>query len=141
MRLGFTGTRNGLTPSQDRALFDLLESLPISEAHHGDCVGADAEFHKILDGVVPIIGHLPIDDSLRAFCEFRSTREPKRHFERNRDIVNETDALIVCPMQDAWQPRGGTWYTHDYAKKQGKQIWIVWPTGVTQHIPPRLVTA
>jgi hypothetical protein len=47
MILGFTGTRRGLTEVQIRWLQDLFERLRIDEGHHGACVGADLEFHKL----------------------------------------------------------------------------------------------
>jgi hypothetical protein len=30
-------------------------------------------------------------------------------------------------MQDHWSSKGGTWYTHDYAKKKNKNLKIFWP--------------
>jgi hypothetical protein len=41
LRIGFTGTRQGMTKRQRNALRDLLA------AHHGDAVGVDAEAHDI----------------------------------------------------------------------------------------------
>lgn len=54
---------------------------------------------------------------------------PKTHFARNRDIVNAVDLLIVIPRGYAHQTIGGTWYSHDYAVKQGKPIVVIWPNG------------
>jgi len=49
VRIGFTGTRKGLTEKQKRRLIARMKSLAVigTEAHHGMCVGADAEFSEI----------------------------------------------------------------------------------------------
>ena len=46
MKLGFTGTRRGMTSDQQIRVTLLVAELGPKEAHHGDCVGADAEFHE-----------------------------------------------------------------------------------------------
>jgi len=52
---GFTGTRNGLNNKQKEEIKRILENdnnnnLTI-EVYHGDCVGADADFHDICRNV------------------------------------------------------------------------------------------
>jgi len=47
VRVGFTGTRQGMTRGQERALRDLLASYQGATVHHGDCVGAGAQAHHI----------------------------------------------------------------------------------------------
>jgi hypothetical protein len=133
MRVGFTGTRKGMTASQ-AAVFEGLVELP-TEFHHGSCKGADVEAARIVRRTfivhVPVICHPgPNGDP----CQEPSgvddeRREPKTHFARNRDIVNETDRLIACPCDMTEQSRGGTWYTVSYARKKGKPVTIIWPDG------------
>jgi len=50
MNIGFTGTRSGMNYFQKRHVSKLLEdySSICVTAHHGDCVGADAEFHELV---------------------------------------------------------------------------------------------
>jgi len=48
MRVGFTGTSQGMTRPQQEAVAALLLDPVPNEAHHGNCVGADAEFHAAL---------------------------------------------------------------------------------------------
>jgi hypothetical protein len=48
--IGFTGTRYGMTPDQRSAIARLIAETAGPEpffAHHGDCIGADAEFHEL----------------------------------------------------------------------------------------------
>lgn len=133
MKVGVTGTRDGMTDAQEEAFGSLLEQLQPSEFHHGDCIGVDARAASIaFDGTIPVHVHPPVDETRRAFFQSRHMHEPKTHFARNRDIVDETDVLIVVPKQATWQAFGGTWYTHDYAAKRGKRIIIVWPDGTVR---------
>ncbi len=138
MKIGVTGTRQGMTEAQVKTFKRLLsnELKGMTEFHHGDCQGADTETANIVYLDIPsveIICHPPIDQSHRAFNNKHSSiREPKTHFARNRDIVNETDYLVVIPLQSSRQRKGGTWYTCDYALKlKNKMIWLIWPDGTT----------
>ena len=139
MKLGMTGTRDGMTVLQRNTFNIHIENAfdcGLKEWHHGDCVGADAETHFIVSCFksIDIIIHPPIDEKLRAFCLGAKEHWPaKSHFARNRDIVVTTDGLIVLPKQMTHQSFGGTWYTHDYAVKIGKPIFIIWPDGTTSN--------
>jgi hypothetical protein len=136
MKIGFTGTRNGMTPQQKDAITRLeVFTTAVSEAHHGDCPGSDADFHHFIreiDQGIRIIhpgfaASHPDDTTLRAFCEGDYTSEPKSFFARNRDIVDETDMLIATPATK--KETGGTWYTINYSRKQKKHRLIVYPDG------------
>lgn len=140
MRLGFTGTRNGMTYHQSNALMDLfLEYEGKIEFHHGDCLGSDAQAHAMLDSYFADTGKIvihpgysqsrPGDTSMRAFCVGGDVRAPKSHFARNRDIVNETDRLIATPPCKPLPSSGGTAYTVGYARKQGKPVTVIYPDG------------
>ena len=132
MRVGFTGTRSGMTPEQMQALRKLLLSYDYLEFHHGDCIGADDEAHAIVtaghDHVTTII-HPPIDDSKRAWCVGDIVKPPKTYFARNRDIVQATDITIGTPFGPKGVPAGGTWYTLDYSVKTKHATIIIWPNG------------
>lgn len=133
MRVGFTGTRFGMTEAQLNSFSQLMCNLNPDKFHHGDCVGADdnaANETFSLFGKDRTVCHPPIDESHRAFNpHYSEIRKPKTHFARNRDIVNETDVLIACPKEDTHQDRGGTWYTVDFAMKVGKMVYTIWPDG------------
>ena len=132
MKLGITGTRMGMNEHQ----FNLVQDFLIknycegAEFHHGDCVGVDAEAALVAKEIgYTIVGHPgPGEDGLRAFVECDQSKEPQSHFKRNRTIVDETELLIVVPLQDEWQPKGGTWYTHDYAVKKNKPVKVFYPS-------------
>lgn len=132
MKIGVTGTRNGMNNNQDFAVWRFLYGVDEnSELHHGDCVGVDtqaAEMAEILG--MSVVCHPPEKNDLRAFFEKNTeVREPKSYFARNRAIVDECDLLIVVPMENERQERGGTWYTYDYAQKTGKPTKIFYPDG------------
>jgi hypothetical protein len=129
--VGFSGTRAGMTSSQIYKVDSLLDDDIITQiAHHGDCIGADEDFHKlaILQGLY-IIGHPPLKEKLRANCQFDELRDPKGYVERDHDIVDESDWLIFTPLKYIEILRSGTWATIRYAKKKNKQGFIVWPDG------------
>lgn len=135
MKIGFTGTRNGMTSAQKMAFASLIESLKPTEFHHGDCVGADDEAATMVheSSYATVTCHPPTDEKLRAWNPKATfTVEAKTHFARNRDIVNETDMLIGTPGAPTWQPRGGTFYTMDYAIKRGKPVKVIWPDGTVE---------
>lgn len=128
MHIGFTGTRKGLTNVQKLHLVDLVALGNADIFHHGDCIGADADFHDIIRKINPqarIIIHPPIINSLRAFKKGDEILSMKSYIERNHDIVNTTEYLIACPTtkHNIW--RSGTWATIRYAKKLGKKVVIL----------------
>lgn len=129
MKVGITGTRNGITDKQILEVGRYLRSLPEgSQLHHGDCFGADINVAMIAQGLgIWTVCHPPEKTDLRAFHRSNEKRPEKSYLARNRAIVDEVDLLMVVPMQDEWQSRGGTWYTHDYARKKDVPVKIFWP--------------
>lgn len=136
MKIGVTGTRN--TPTQEQ-LEDVRKFLNAAvthcrcndvtlELHHGDCVGADDTVASMAKEMgIYIVCHPPLKHDLRAQVPSHEYLPPKSYFERNRAIVNATDFLIAVPFQNSPQKKGGTWYTVDYAIKQGKKVKIFYP--------------
>ena len=131
MKIGITGTREGMNEHQFEKVQSFLNEnfQPGAEFHHGDCVGVDAEAAILAREIgYKIISHPgPASDGLRAFVKCDESREPASHFKRNRTIVDTCDVLLVVPLQNEHQPKGGTWYTHDYAVKKVKPFNVVWP--------------
>jgi hypothetical protein len=132
MKVGFTGTRNGMTREQIARVRQALAQSwrEGAEFHHGDCLGADAEAAThARDLGYRIVCHPPIDQSLRAFFPSDETRQPLTYFARNREIVKAVDQMLAAPPTIERQPRGGTWYTVDYADKIGRPLVIAPPDG------------
>lgn len=110
MRLGFTGTRRGMTAAQRAACAELLASLAPEVVHHGDAVGADAEMHGLaLAAGLPVVVHPPLNPSHRAFCQGGEVLEPRSHKRRDRDVVDATDLLLGTPAAPEDEgPHSGT---------------------------------
>jgi hypothetical protein len=135
MRVGFTGTSRGMTEAQRLAVAAVLRGLTGVEAgHHGDCVGADAEFHALCAELhITVVIHPPADPKKRAWCQGSRLEPEKPHPDRNHDIVNATDILVAAPAEPAGERlRSGTWATVRYARKRGRPIVIVRPDGTRQ---------
>lgn len=128
MKLGFTGTQQGMSAMQAKLLRSELQLYKPTEFHHGDCVGADAEAHEIVEAEFPnikIVVHPPINPAKRAFKWGDEGRIAKDYLMRNRDIVNETDRLVAAPKGDTEELRSGTWATIRYAIKARKPYTIL----------------
>lgn len=130
MKIGFTGTRKGMTNHQVESLIVMLKKNwhDGSEFHHGDCIGADFEANMIaIKHGYNIIIHPPINEKLRAFCSGDIILEPKDYLTRNKDIVNMCDILIACPATFKEELRSGTWSTIRYAMKMNKYVRTLLP--------------
>jgi hypothetical protein len=139
MHVGFTGTQRGMTVEQMITVLKLLKELEPSVVHHGDCIGADEEFHILcsLAHIPEAIIHPPTNPDKRAWCEFLLLtfeniviREQKDYLIRNQDIVDESGIMIATPYEAREQQRSGTWSTMRKARKAEKDLIIVWPSGV-----------
>ncbi len=130
MRVGFTGTSKGMNIDQLICVRTLLGRFWQPDyAHHGDCVGADSQFHSLCEAFsrpTRIVIHPPKDSKARAFRPSMFSRRPKDYLERNRDIVDACDVLLATPKGKEIQ-RSGTWSTIRYARKLGKPIIILMP--------------
>lgn len=136
MKIGFTGTQQGMKASQAGKIYSLINDyfhenlIYNSEFHHGDCYGADAQAHNIAKTFkLYIIIHPPIKTIKRAYCDGDIILEPKEYLNRNKDIVRASDLLLATPNEFTEQIRSGTWSTIRFARKLKKQIIIVYPDG------------
>lgn len=130
MRVGFTGTQEGMTYLQSQFVYDEVMMLNPDEVHHGMCIGADQRLDDMLGHtwVKAVHGHPPSNTSKMAECECDVIHEPKEYLARNRDIVDVTSWLIAAPRGPE-ELRSGTWSTIRYARKLGRPITICWPDG------------
>ncbi len=123
MKVGFTGTREGMTQHQKEQFALKINELNTTEFHHGDCEGADAEAHDIIRAIFPhiwIVGHPPTKSNKRAFKVCDEMRSPADYIPRDKNIVNDTEFLIGAPLTDEEIIRSGTWTTIRHAIKTGK---------------------
>lgn len=131
MIVGFTGTRDGMTPRQKAAFGVLITSA--EQLHHGMCVGADSEAEAIAKQRAPNCcrtGHPASDvpDKYRANCLDTDEVLPAvPAMERNGTIVDACDLLIAAPRALQEELRSGTWATVRYARKSGKPVIILDP--------------
>ena len=155
MIVGFSGTQHGMTKSQWDVVAQYVESLKPDAIVHGDCVGADEQFHTICCSVysgplhrvilrpgVDANGNAP----KRAYCKTQTPPEieviehpPERYLIRNDKIAEECVRLIAAPLEFEEQLRGsGTWATVRYAHARGKPIHLVLPDGHLATFRPKL---
>jgi hypothetical protein len=128
--VGFTGTQRGMTPNQLSVVRFYLD--PYEWVHHGDCIGADAQFHQAARRKGhPVDRHPPDNPSKRAFCDFDRDNREKPYLDRNHDIVDASSFMIVAPGEMQEQLRSGTWATFRYARKTGTKWVVVFPDGST----------
>lgn len=129
MKIGFTGTRRGMTTEQRLSLARLLRGWT-GEFHHGDCVGSDAQAHNIAERLgFQIIVHPPENTSMRAFKSASIAMDPLPYLVRNRRIVDATERLIAAPMELSERLRSGIWSTVRYARKVGRPVAVIMSDG------------
>jgi hypothetical protein len=130
-KVGFIGTRHGMSEAQKEALRKLIARKRFSEFHHGDCVGSDEQAHSLIRQVghsVKVVGHPAKWEKYRAHCDCEEELPSGTYNQRNKDIVDQTDFLIATP--DSKERKGsGTWITIRYARKHGKRIYVVHKSG------------
>lgn len=133
VHIGFTGTQSGMTTEQQLRVQIIVFELGTTDASHGDCVGSDDQFDQIAIEL-GLRRHIRPStlEAKRAWCFVADgdvLHPPKPPLIRNRDIVDEVEAMIATPKEMIETLRSGTWATIRYARKQGKPVHIVWPDG------------
>jgi hypothetical protein len=133
--LAFTGTQRGMTLAQRTRWRNVVAGMLPEVFHHGDCIGADAEAHDDVRRAGPLVHIHPctITDK-RAWCAGDLMSIPLPPLDRNRVMVDDSEALIACPGSMVEELRSGTWATIRYARKRKKPVHIIWPDG--SYIPP-----
>jgi hypothetical protein len=114
MKIGFTGTSWGMTPSQKAQVHERLlywAAQGADEFHHGLCIGADEQAadiaHDIGYKVVAHPGYSP--------------KNPENRMYRSDFLV------IAAPRDKNEEIRSGTWTTVRYARKKKRNIELVYP--------------
>ena len=133
--IGFTGARNGMTQEQRSKVIELIQNSGQEEAVHGDCIGADEDFHNICAsfGWIDIYQRPCTFESLRANTGAFPLSEPKPPMQRNRDIVADSSMMIACPPNYVKIKSGsGTWATIGFAERAKVLLYIVFPDGTVE---------
>ena len=128
MKVGFTGTREGMSQYQKEQFALKLYELNPTEFHHGDCEGADAEAHDIVRMFFPHVRievYPPKSTYRQAFKKGDFHHPPESYLTRDYKIVDRTDYMFGAPLQDTEIIRSGTWTTIRYARKQNKPLTIL----------------
>jgi hypothetical protein len=131
-QIGFTGTQTGMTKRQKAMVSSLLDVLCPNggHVHHGDCVGADEQFHAFAsERDLRIEIHPPCVPSKRAFCKGDTLWPEYDYLKRNQHIVDCVQVLIATPNGYKETTRSGTWFTVRRARVKGIRILIVEPDG------------
>ncbi len=107
--------------------------------HHGMCVGADEQFHRIVERFGPrgtrILGHPGYpkkdlsDRSRRAKVECDRVFDSKPFMSRNDDIVIRSNVVFATPGERKEKLYSGTWATVRRTVKAGKLLFLVAPNG------------
>lgn len=133
--VGFTGTQRGMTAPQFHSVAALLRGMQVREVHHGDCIGADADFDRcvrwLFGGGMRVVIHPPTNPKKRAYCAVDPSENLPAlpYLIRNQAIVSASDAILACPFEDQEQIRSGTWSTVRRARTAGKHVTVVRPDG------------
>jgi hypothetical protein len=139
--VGFTGTSDGMTNAQTLEIHMLLGDLQAfvrsQRAHHGLCVGSDAQFHKLAKAMnYLVIGHpgvnaqgQPAKRATDLVCD--ATHPETFYLDRNVQIVIESAVLLATPKTMAEELRSGTWATIRSARRQKRPRIIVFPDGTS----------
>lgn len=135
MKVGFTGTRDGMTVVQWEQ-FEFLVGMTdnFEEWHDGDCVGADSQAHatvrRFLFPAIEMHGHPCNLAKWRAHNEYDVTYPITAPLRRNRQIVAAVDLMYAAPKEFEEVLRGsGTWATIRYAKLNKVSLVIIYPDG------------
>ncbi|RYZ92416.1 MAG: hypothetical protein EOP06_04325 [Proteobacteria bacterium] len=131
--VGFTGSREGMSPEQLSAFRDLFPNLNAVEFHHGVCVGSDEQAHRLVKTLSPltrVIGHPPIrKDYLAKISDCDYYEEPKDYLVRNKIICDRSTVMIATPNSFSEQLRSGTWSTIRYALNKEMEVLVIFPDG------------
>lgn len=138
MIIAFTGTREGMSAKQVTAVLSLMKELQPELVYHGDCIGADTDFHNICillrgnrtNPGYPKLHLFPSNRSTRAHNEDYDFIEPQQDpLVRDKDMAKRCDRMIACPKEFKEVLRSGTWTTRRYGIAANKIIYTFLPDG------------
>lgn len=114
MKIGFTGTRSGMSRHQAKYLHAFLNAMR----------GDGHEFHFGTHEDVELKADLEAAE-IASHYGYRLVPHPARkgtELKRDREQVAATDFTIGAPLTDKEQPRSGTWTTIRYTREADKPV-------------------
>lgn len=131
--LAFTGSASGMDAEQAIVVIDLLVRLQPKHVHQGGCVGADEQFHKLVDMFFPdvIVQTHPGDvreEMVSTYIGDSHVHPVQQPLDRNHTMIDVSKVLIATPHRGEYQ-RAGDWSTIRYARTKGIPRFIVYPRG------------
>jgi hypothetical protein len=118
-----------MTAKQKKVVAEIIKMKSPIFVVHGDCEGADTDFHNICLPLFPIRIR-PCNHKSRAWNDGASdVMNVKSPLERNKDIVRDSNLLVAAPPTSEEIKRSGTWHTIRHARKMNVPKVIVWPDG------------
>lgn len=123
-----------MQPAQAETIIRVLDAHSSLVVLHGDCIGADTDFHNLCvayrsahpEKYIKIHVYPPINPQLRGFNVADKTLELNHYLERNKAIVLNSDFLIACPVdKNKAEVRSGTWSTVRQARRHGIPVRIL----------------
>jgi len=134
MKIGFSGTRRGMSNHQIRTLTEWMEANAdiVAEFHHGMCVGADTEAHGIVRAMlsdVEIHGHPGFEPThpmvaKELIDEVDVLHGQDKPMDRNRVIADTVDMMLFAPDYPETR-RSGTWATFRYCRKKSYGVVMI----------------
>jgi hypothetical protein len=134
IKIGFTCNRKGLTPIQEEEIKLILDKYDNIIVSHGDCIGADTDFHNLcmnyknthINKNITIHIFPPNNPKLRAFNIGDLLMKEEPYLKRNLNIIKNCSILIACPIDKNREDlRSGTWSTVRKARKHKLLIYLI----------------
>jgi hypothetical protein len=135
--LTFTGTVQGMTLEQYRKVVEFFLENEVKNAHHGGCIGADAQLHSLVLTFCPDTrlhihrGDTPDKYAPSWILQLRNGDKEWMtvpNLKRNHRMVDLSSWVLATPAGNE-RLRSGTWSTLRYAEKVMRSQTIVWPNG------------
>lgn len=133
MKIGFTGTRRGMTQLQEREFRRLITVMAPTHFYHGGAIGSDVRAAMI------------VREIRRSYCQIECFPARKNYtplqdevvhpvtldpIARNPYIIAASEFLIATPYEEQEILRSGTWATIRLARNALMNHTIIGPRGL-----------
>lgn len=138
-KIGFTGTRDGMTADQSRQFVRFMRGY-IGEFHNGYAEGADEQSLRTVDNMGGYTLHIHPPKIKKYIAHYKPKHsevvwyEEDDFLERDRHIVVGSEVLIATPSGKVEIKRGsGTWATIRIARVELLPVVIIYPSGEVKY--------